>query len=73
MVLPHRLEDAGDGQAGLGGVVDGSRGGAAGETLDVHGPAGIKYAEPLRRQVMPRSRLVSKRNTSPGSVGSVPV
>jgi len=42
------LEDAGDRRAGLGGVGDGGRSGAAGEALDVHGPAGVEDMEGLR-------------------------
>jgi hypothetical protein len=33
------LEDAGDGDARLSGVMDGGGGGATGEALDLHGPA----------------------------------
>ena len=42
-----RLENAGDREAGLRGVVEGGRGGPAGEALNVHGPAGIEDLEGL--------------------------
>ncbi len=40
-----RLEDAGDREAGLGGVMDRGRGGAAGEALHVHVPARVEDME----------------------------
>ncbi len=43
-----RLEDRREGQAGLGGVTDRSRGGAAGEALDVHRRAGVEDVQRLR-------------------------
>jgi len=42
-----RLENAGDREAGLRGVVAGGRRRPAGEALDVHGPAGIEDLEGL--------------------------
>jgi hypothetical protein len=44
-----RLEDAGDGQASLGRVMDRGRGGAAKKALDVHVPARIEDVERLNQ------------------------
>src|SRR5581483_1670328 len=40
-----RLEDAGDGDAGLGGIVERDGGGPAGEALDVHVPVRVEDVE----------------------------
>ena len=62
------LEDAGDRDARLSGVIDGGGGGAAGEALDVHGPALLPSSPSTDHDPQPRPEDTSTRCRLPSKV-----